>query len=217
MLTARVLLVLTIVWVGGSAGCNRPPAPSAPSASSTQPPSQQADPVLRARKEKDLAFRNDRSSPLRDEDKARFVGLDYYPVNPQYRFRVTLQRYPAPTNLRLGTNTGEQRDSLRYGYFEFSVSGQTCRLQVYKVMDSLEGTGNQLFLPFRDSTSGKETYGGGRYIDLQENTTGIYDLDFNLAYNPTCAYGRNFSCPLPPRENTLPVPIPAGEKTFSVK
>jgi len=87
-------------------------------------------------------------------------------------------------------------------------------LNVYKLEDAA-GHGASLFIPFRDATSGGGTYGAGRYLDLIENTTGIYDLDFNRAYNPYCAYNDRFSCPLPPGENTLEVPILAGEKIYS--
>ncbi len=77
------------------------------------------------------------------------------------------------------------------------------------------GNGATLFMPFRDATSGQETYASGRYIELKENTSGIYDLDFNRAYNPYCAYNSEFSCPVPPAENILKVPIRAGEKNYN--
>jgi len=115
--------------------------------------------------------------------------------------------------MRLGTNTGEIRRGLRYGYFDFQVGDQTCRLQVYRLEDA-SGVGASLFIPFRDSTSGQETYAAGRYIDLKENISGVYDLDFNRAYNPYCAYNSEFSCPIPPAENTLNVAIHAGEKKY---
>ena len=170
--------------------------------------------MLRERREKDRSFKSDRNSPILAEDRARFRGLVYFDVNPSLKLRVKLNRYPAPQTLRLGTNTGEVRSALRYGYFEFQVDGQTCRLQVYRVEDAPSDGGANLFIPFRDATTGKETYASGRYIDLKENTAGYYDLDFNRAYNPWCAYGKGFSCPLPPAENTLPVSIRAGEKIY---
>jgi len=114
--------------------------------------------------------------------------------------------------VRLATNTGEQRDALRYGFFEFTVDGQACRLQAYRTSD--EGETPHLFIPFRDATSGKETYAAGRYLELPENTSGVYDLDFNLAFNPYCAYGGDYSCPFPPPENHLKVAIRAGEKNY---
>ncbi|PYV07752.1 MAG: hypothetical protein DMG07_27710 [Acidobacteria bacterium] len=184
-------------------GCGRRPAEDL---------SQANDPVVRARKEKDQAFRSGPDSPLPEEERGRFRGLEYFPVSPQYQFRVKLARYERPLELRMATNTSEERRALRYGYFEFQLQGKTCRLQVYKVFEDNESGGSSLFIPFRDATSGRETYGGGRYIDLAENTTGIYDLDLNRAYNPFCAYGRDYSCPLPPSENTLPAAVLAGEK-----
>lgn len=172
------------------------------------------DPVLQAREDRDRAFKSSPDSPLPAEAKARFQGLDYYPINAALRFRLKLNRYPVPTRIRMATNTGEIREGLRYGYFEFTVGVQTCRLQAYR-MDENENQGRAyLFIPFRDATSGKETYGAGRYLDLPENTSGSYDLDFNAAYNPFCAYGGDFSCPRPPDENRLAVPITAGEKTY---
>ncbi len=169
--------------------------------------------ALLKRQEKDKVFKHGPGSPLPEEEKARFQGLAYYQVNPAYRFKVTLHRYPDPEIVRFATNTEERRQFLRYGYFEFEIQGQKCRLQVYRATD--EGEEAMLFIPFRDATSGKETYGGGRYLDLKENTSGGYELDFNEAYNPYCAYGKNYSCPLPPRDNTLPVPVPAGEKNYT--
>jgi len=168
--------------------------------------------ALLKRQEKDKVFKHGPGSPLPEEEKARFQGLAYYQVNPAYRFKVTLHRYPDPEIVRFATNTEERRQFLRYGYFEFEIQGQKCRLQVYRATD--EGEEAMLFIPFRDATSGKETYGGGRYLDLKENTSGAYELDFNEAYNPYCAYGKNYSCPLPPRDNTLPVPVLAGEKNY---
>jgi uncharacterized protein (DUF1684 family) len=107
------------------------------------------------------------------------------------------------------------RDALRYGYFEFDAGGKMCRVQVYRTIENIQAGGRELFIPFRDATSGQETYGAGRYLDLRENTTGAYELDFNKAYNPYCAYTETYSCPVPPAENTLPIPIPAGEKTYN--
>jgi uncharacterized protein (DUF1684 family) len=169
---------------------------------------------LAARREKDAAFRSGTNSPIPEEERGSFNGLAYYPFQPSLRFQVRLVRYPRPELLRLGTSTGEMRDALRYGYFEFEAQGRICRLQVYRTMEDIQSGGRELFIPFRDATSGRETYGGGRYIDLPENTSGIYDLDFNEAYNPYCAYAKTYSCPLPPQENTLPLPIEAGEKNY---
>ena len=172
------------------------------------------DTVLEERRAKDNSFKADKDSPIPERDRPGFQGLAYYSVNPALRFSAKLYRYGGPKQVRLGTNTGEIRRGLRYGYFEFRVDGRTCRLQVYRLDDGFGGAA-ALFIPFRDATSGRETYESGRYIDLKENTSGIYDLDFNRAYNPYCAYNSEFSCPVPPGENTLPVAIRAGEKNYS--
>lgn len=174
-------------------------------------------PLMAERMARDEAFRSSPDSPVPMKDRNLFQKLEYYPVNADLVFSVRLNRYPRPEPVRLGTNTGEIRSGLRYGYFEFVVEGRSCRLQVYRLDDTAQSGGPNLFIPFRDATSGSETYAPGRYIDLAENTTGIYELDFNRAYNPYCAYSNTYSCPLPPPENTLPVPIRAGEKKYSLK
>ncbi len=173
-----------------------------------------ADELLRERQEKDIALRKGDASPLSEGERPGFQGLNYYPVDPALRFRVMLHRYTAPRRIRLATNTGEIRNALRYGYFDFEIEGTTCRLQAYRMEEDQARGGPSLFIPFRDATSGSETYAAGRYLELSENTTGIYDLDFNRAYNPYCAYREDYSCPLPPAENTLTAAIRAGEKSY---
>ena len=110
----------------------------------------------------------------------------------------------------MDTSTGDRRTYSRAGRFVFIVDGQECSLSLYSHDDP-----SSLFLPFRDATSGKETYGAGRYLDLTVEIDGQIDLDFNLAYNPLCAYNEGWSCPIPPVENWLTVPIHAGELTYS--
>jgi uncharacterized protein (DUF1684 family) len=175
------------------------------------------DTIPAERASRDDFFRSSADSPIPKEERPAFQGLDYYPIDESLRFSVRLNRYSRPKQVRLGTNTGEIRSGLRYGYFDFAVEGQSCRLQVYRLEDAGRGGAPSLFIPFRDETSGSETYGPGRYIDLTENTAGIYDLDFNRAYNPYCAFNNDYSCPLPPAENRLSVPIKAGEKKYSRK
>lgn len=169
--------------------------------------------IERERAAKNIFFKSDPDSPIPPNDRPQFKGLDFYPVDPSLKYSVRLIRYQSPEQVRLGTNTGEIRSGLRYGYFEFQVQGQTCRLQVYRLEDASADSAG-LFIPFRDSTAGIETYATGRYLDLKENTSGIYELDFNRAYNPSCAYNEEYSCPVPPTENTLRVPIRAGEKKY---
>ena len=108
------------------------------------------------------------------------------------------------------TSTGDEQSYYRLGTVEFEVEGQPARLAVYKSAQH-----DELFLPFRDATSGKETYGAGRYLEPVESSDGKLLVDFNLAYNPYCAYSEHYSCPLPPLENWLKVPIRAGEKGYN--
>lgn len=201
-----VVIALLLLLIPAAA-CSRQNAPGIQSADLQ-------DEMISERIARDEAFKKGANSPIPEQERESFQGLKYYPVNQSLRYSVKLNRYSRPENVRLSTNTGEIRSGLRYGYFEFKVEGQTCRLQVYRLDDTTGSGGPNLFIPFRDATSGKETYASGRYIDLEENTTGIYDLDFNRAYNPYCAFNSKYSCPLPPSENNLPVSIEAGEKKY---
>jgi hypothetical protein len=202
----RLQVFVFICVLVAFSGCSKPS--SNEGATSVQP-----DSILKERAAKDENFRSGKESPIPERDRTGFKGLAYYPINPALRFSARLNRFPGPKQVRLGTNSGEIRRGLRYGYFEFPVDGQTCRLQVYRLDDG-SGGAVSLFIPFRDATSGRETYSAGRYMDLKENTSGVYDLDFNRAYNPYCAYNSEFSCPVPPEENTLKVAIRAGEKIY---
>lgn len=166
--------------------------------------------IERQRLEKDEFFKTDPRSPIPWAARSKMAGLEYFPVDPRYRFRVKLTRYPKPEPVVLATSKGVPRNMVRYGFFEFAVEGQPRRLQVYRSLDP----DPYLFVPFRDATSGRETYGAGRYLDLEARTGDDYVLDFNVAYNPYCAYSNDYVCPFPPRENWLDIPIRAGEKDF---
>jgi uncharacterized protein (DUF1684 family) len=114
----------------------------------------------------------------------------------------------------LQTSTGEQARYLDYAWASFELQGKKCKLLILEVMDMGPNRG-KLFLAFADETSAKETYGGGRYMDLKKvPAAASIELDFNKAYNPYCAYNENYSCPLPPRENLLRIAVRAGEKSF---
>lgn len=158
------------------------------------------------RAEKDMYFRRDPYGPI--EDRQNFTGLNYYPPDPAFRYTLLLHR-AEPVPITFQTSTGDERVYYRVGTVEFEVDGQPAQLAIYKSEDY-----DELFLPFRDATSGTETYGAGRYLEPVELANGELLVDFNLAYNPYCAYSDNFSCPLPPVENWLKVPIRAGEKNY---
>lgn len=161
----------------------------------------------RFRQEKDEAFRLDPDSPLDPEQRRSFTGLRYFPPDPALDLVLEVQPVESGSTIELQTTTGEVRRYERLGRVAFEVAGQTVRLTVFR-------SGEDLFLPFADSLAGTETYGAGRYLEPELLPDGRIHIDFNLAYNPYCAYSPHWSCPITPAENRLPVPIRAGEKVF---
>ncbi len=159
------------------------------------------------RAEKDSYLRRDPYSPI--EDRVNFAGLNYYPPSPALRLTLLLHR-TQPEPLTFQTSTGDERVYNRIGTVEFEVDGRPVQLAIYRSEEY-----DELFLPFRDATSGQETYGAGRYLEPVDLGNDQILVDFNLAYNPYCAYSPDFSCPLPPVENWLTtVAIRAGEKVY---
>jgi hypothetical protein len=181
------------------------------------PPTNWPSELLEARRAKDEFFRTDPNSPLPASERASFRGLDYWPPDPAYRFAGTIRRFSNPERFHILTTAGERRPCERYGELRFVLHGTACRLTVYRLLDEPARPGaSELFLPFTDETSGKETYPAGRYVQLEGPEGGPYVLDFNTAYNPSCAYGdpERFRCPVTPRENRLPVRVEAGERGY---
>jgi len=168
--------------------------------------------VLAYRANKDDAFRLDPGSPIPAARRQGFVGLPYFAVDTALRFDdLRLQPYAGgePSHFEIPTTDGGLRPAERAGVFEFAIGGRPLRLTAYRFAHS---HGGALFVPFQDATTGGETYGAGRYLDLEADEDASYTLDFNLAYHPYCVYDPSFSCPLTPAENRLPVRIPAGER-----
>ncbi len=157
---------------------------------------------------------NWRGTPVPED----FQGPRYFPPNPKWRVEATLDREVPGTGMRvqLPTSIGDLRDFDVYGTFRFTVGGQEHRLTAYRMVPEHTDY-DYLFVPFKDATTGKETYGAGRYLDVPRQDGDKYVLDFNLAYNPYCAYNERWSCPITPFENRLRVPIRAGEKLFAEK
>lgn len=168
------------------------------------------------RQEKDHWFGSDPDSPLPQALRPRFKGLDYFPPDATYRVRSKLVRLTKPEPITLVTSKGVPRPMVRYGYFEFEREGERLRLYAYKSAPQAghHHQDSSLFVPFRDATSGKETYGASRYLDIEEHPGDDYVVDFNVAYNPYCAYSDDYVCPFPPKENWLTIPIRSGEKNF---
>jgi len=161
------------------------------------------------RRAKDHFMEHEHDSPLTDEQTQSFQGLSYYDEDPTLRFEIDLERYEAEEVIEMQTSTGDVASYLRWGKVSFGVDGEPAQLTVYKATAE-----SGYFLPFADGTSGDETYGSGRYLDLHELADGRLLVDFNYAYNPYCAYNERWSCPLTPFQNRLRVPIRAGEKSF---
>ena len=183
------------------------PTPETQPGSQPLPDSFYIDTIEADRAQKETFFRSSPYSPI--EDRINFSGLDYYPVKPEMRLTLPLDRADNPEPLTFQTSTGDERIYYRLGTVSFEVEGQPAQLAIYKSDDH-----DELFLPFRDATSGTETYGAGRYLEPEELPGDKILVDSNLAYNPFCAYSESYSCPLPPFENHLRIPIRAGEKAF---
>ncbi len=161
---------------------------------------------------KDHNFKTSPDSPFAGD--TTFTGLKYFAVDPAYRIIARLVPDPHKQLVTLGTSDGREKKYLTYGYAEFELHGRQNRLLILEIADAGPYRGT-LFLAFGDETSARETYGGGRYLDIEKQIgASTIVLDFNLAYNPYCAYNSNYSCPLPPPENLLPIPIRAGEMNY---
>lgn len=161
------------------------------------------------RRAKDHMFLHDPETPIPAEQRDKFSGLSYFPPAPDFVIDGQVEPPPEAGELRMPTSTGDEVTYQRYGVVRFSVDGTPAQLTLFGV----EGE-RDLFVPFRDATSGNETYGAGRYLEVARPHDDHIELDFNYAYNPYCAYSEAYSCPLPPLENWLKVPIRAGEKLY---
>jgi uncharacterized protein (DUF1684 family) len=166
--------------------------------------------LLRFRVQRDEFMGFGRDSPF-THSRTAFHSLSYFEPDPAFRFPTKLKRYTDEGTAMMVTSTGTRQLFNKEGRFDLVVSGQPVRLETYQ---SAEREDPSLFVPFKDLTSGKETYGACRYLDMRVEHDDNYLVDFNYAYNPYCAYSEGFVCPLPPAENWLKVAIRAGEKKY---
>jgi len=166
--------------------------------------------IAAIRAAKDEGFTNGADSPIPADKKAALLPLQYFPIDESYAVAATLEPAAERTRIQVPTSTGKIRNIERIGTLKFSLLGKRLRLTAFIDVDSPQV--NRLFVPFADQTSGKETYAAGRYMELDPTATGIYVVDFNVAYNPYCYYSPEFDCPYPPKENRLDVAIRAGER-----
>ena len=163
------------------------------------------------RHRRDHFFAEHPHSPLSDAQRQGFVGLDYFPERADLAMNLPMDESGPNVGkaVDIPTTTGENKPFVRAGRIQFEFEGSPVTLTVYR-----DGDRGGLFIPYRDSSAGRETYEVGRYLEPQHRPDGTLDIDFNYAYNPFCAYGEGWSCPIPPEENRLGLTLPAGEMAF---
>jgi uncharacterized protein (DUF1684 family) len=160
------------------------------------------------RQAKDAQFLAE-DDPVPPSRKAQLLPLAYFPIDPEYNVPASLRLAEEQTIVEMPTSTGTLRRQRVVGTMEFILKGEPHKLLA--TVDADAADVNHVTVMFSDLTSGAETYPAGRYIDLVRNPHGVYQLDFNRAYNPYCYYNESYECPYPPPENRMPVPIRAGE------
>ena len=163
------------------------------------------------REKRQTMMKTDFDSPIPDSLKSVFPGIDFFPVDKAWRMNGKFKENTKFERVKIPRNDGKYDNLIVVGWVTFRYQNKNYTLTCYQPNPD---DSKVLFIPFRDETSGKTTYGGGRYLDLRRAGDRI-DLDFNKAYNPYCVYDyEGYSCTVPPQENTLPISIEAGEKTF---
>ena len=174
------------------------------------------DSVIAFQKQINSEYANAKESPLLEKDLKKFKSLDFYPANEKFFVLAKFVRTPDEKPFEMPTTTTRKPVYVKYGEAHFSIDGKSFKLNIYQSQDlkRIEKYKNSLFLPFTDLTSGVESYGGGRYVDLEIPEGELIPIDFNTAYNPYCAYNHKYSCPIPPQENDLAIEIKAGVKKF---
>ncbi|GAA4306658.1 DUF1684 domain-containing protein [Aestuariibaculum suncheonense] len=167
-------------------------------------------------RELNAEYKDATTSPLKDEDRKTFEGLEFFKNDSTYVVTATLELTPDSEFVPMKTTTSRMSEKRVYGVLRFELKGKSFKLNIYQDKDLMtrEGYENYLFLPFFDETSGEDSYGGGRYIDARIPEGNTMVIDFNKAYNPYCAYNDTYSCPIVPRENYLKTRIEAGVKVF---
>ncbi len=172
--------------------------------------------IRKYRYEENIKFADKETTILTKKDFKKFSALDFFPIDSNYRIQAKFELQKDPKVFQMQTTTDRVSLYKTYGIATFTIDGNKYSLRIYQdqeLKDKPEYK-DYLFVPFVDKTSGNESYGGGRYLDVSHPKDGIIELDFNKAYNPYCAYNEKYSCPIPPRENHLKVAIKAGVKVF---
>jgi uncharacterized protein (DUF1684 family) len=163
--------------------------------------------------EQNKHYTDKKTSPLTKKERKKFKEHQFYPIDLNYRVQAHFAPFPQPDTVVMPTSAGTEKVYIRYAQLHFNLYGQHCHLVAYQnvKLAKKEEYKNHLFVPFRDATSGKTSYGGGRYLDVEIPEEGnSVVLNFNLAYNPYCAYTDGWFCSIPPKENTLAISVKAG-------
>lgn len=170
--------------------------------------------IRKFQKELNQSFGNPEKSPLMKDKIQDFEGLPFFSVNEKYRVTAKFEKLPPELLVSLKTSDKRLRDYERFAIATFELEGKQFQLTLFKSTAKVitPGYENSLFLPFTDQSNGKETYGGGRYMDVEIPIGDTIIIDFNKAYNPYCAYSDRYSCPIPPQENDLQISILSGVK-----
>ncbi len=169
--------------------------------------------ISKFQKELNDGYTNKKETPLRGDNYTKFTKHPFFPVDLKYRIKAQFTRTENSVPFDLMTSSGETKPYRAFGNATFALNGVTYILNIYQSLDLVKTRGYEdyLFLPFRDETNGKETYGGGKYIDLRIPAGNEIVIDFNQSYQPYCAYNAyDYSCPIVPEENFLPLRIEAG-------
>ncbi len=171
--------------------------------------------VEKIEKERERQFKFIRfniESPLTEEQKRTFTKLTFFEIDPSYRVKARLLPIENKKVREVPLTDGSKQRYIEHSYAEFELGGKTNKLLLLQAMD--EADKRNFFLAFADATSAGETYGGGRYLNVRQDGKTSITLDFNLAYNPYCAYNPDYACPIPPKENLLEIAVEAGEKNY---
>jgi len=169
--------------------------------------------IKKFQKELNAEYLNPKESPLRGDNLKNFKKHPFFPINLKYRVTARFVKTENPVPFELPTSSGKFKQYQEYGKTTFELDGESLTLTLYQSLDlmKIEKYKDHIFLPFRDETNEKETYGGGKYMDLKIPTGNEIVLDFNKSYQPYCAYNAfDYNCPIVPAENKLPIRIEAG-------
>mgnify|MGYP000294803048 CR=1 FL=1 len=168
-------------------------------------------------KEMNAKFKDASKSPLTKKDLKDFKGLEFFPIDDAYKIKAVLSKTPNGAIVQFPTTTDRVAMYKEYGLLSFSIDTMVVKLTIYKEENPDLLYQDYLFLPFFDLTNGRTSYKGGRFIDVlttDENSDGTITLDFNKAYNPSCAYSNRYSCPVPPPDNFINTEVRAGVKAY---